>query len=68
MDSGARRECFGLPYGNLIGPLIVGMFLILMGLSFYFGWDFWSYIWPVLIIIIGVLIIAGAIFGYKNRR
>lgn len=67
MDDRARSECFGLPHGNLIGPLIGGTILILIGVSFFVGWDFWNYIWPILIIIVGLLIIAGAIYGYKNR-
>lgn len=62
-----RQECFGLPYGNLIMPIIIGVILILLGLSSVYGFEFWTYFWPAIIIIIGILIIAGAIYSTKNR-
>lgn len=68
-DKGYRRqrnECFGLPGGNIIVPLIIGVILILAGLSSIFGFQFWQYLWPALIIVLGLLIIAGAI--YRARR
>jgi uncharacterized membrane protein YvbJ len=61
-----RDECFGLPYGNIIVPLIIGVILILSGLSSIYGFQFWQYLWPALIVLIGLLIIAGAI--YRARR
>ena len=61
-----RDECFGLPHGNIIGPIIFGVILILVGLSSVYGFDIWQYIWPALIVIIGLLIIIGAI--YRARR
>lgn len=61
-----RDECFGLPGGNIIVPLIIGVILILAGLSSIFGFQFWQYLWPALIVLLGLLIIAGAI--YRARR
>jgi len=61
-----REECFGLPNGNIILPVIIGFFLILAGLAYIFEFQFWRYFWPILIIIIGLLIIGGAI--YRTRR
>ncbi len=66
MDDRQRCECFGLPYGNLIGPLIAGIILIMVGLSAFIGWDIWNYLWAVIIIIIGLLIILGAIYSRKR--
>jgi len=66
MDERQRSECFGLPHGNLIGPVIAGIVLIMIGVSSFFGWDFWYYFWPIVIIIVGILIIVGAI--YSRRR
>ncbi len=60
-----RDECFGLPYGGAIAGLIFGMLIILFGLSQAFGWQI--NFWPVLVIIIGILIIAGAIYGLTRR-
>jgi uncharacterized membrane protein YvbJ len=61
-----RDECFGLPSGNIIGPLIAGVVLILVGLSAIYGFQYLRYLGPVLIVLIGLLIIAGAI--YRSRR
>jgi uncharacterized membrane protein YvbJ len=61
-----RDECFGLPHGNIIGPVIIGIILILVGLSSIYGFEIWRYLWPALIVIIGILIIVGAI--YSTRR
>lgn len=57
-----RRE-FGFPYGRLIFPLIIGIILILWGVSDLFGIDLWRYIWPIIAIVLGILIILGAVFG-----
>jgi len=62
-----REECFGLPHGGLIVGVIVGVFLIIFGLSSIYGFSVWQYIWPIVIVIIGILIIGGAIYSYKNR-
>ncbi|MDY9923010.1 zinc ribbon domain-containing protein [Methanobacterium sp.] len=64
-----RNECFGLPHGNIIGPLIGGIILILIGLASFTGFqNIWTYIWPAIIIIIGLLIIVGAIYGSRRKR
>ncbi|BDZ71592.1 zinc-ribbon domain-containing protein [Methanobacterium petrolearium] len=64
-----RHECFGLPHGNIIGPLIAGVILILLGLASFTGFkNIWTYIWPAIIIIVGLLIIVGAIYGTQRRN
>jgi uncharacterized membrane protein YvbJ len=62
-----RNECFGLPNGGLIVGIIFGAILILFGISSIYGFAFWVYFWPVIIIIVGILIIAGAITNYRRR-
>ncbi|MBI5680301.1 MAG: zinc ribbon domain-containing protein [Methanobacterium sp.] len=63
-----RQECFGLPHGNIIGPLIIGIIFILIGLASLTGFkDIWTYIWPAVIVIVGLLIIFGAIYGTRKR-
>lgn len=59
-------ECFGLPHGGAIAGLIIGIIIILFGLVNIFGWrvDIGAYI-PI---IIGILIVAGAIYGLSRRR
>jgi uncharacterized membrane protein YvbJ len=61
-----RDECFGLPGGNIIAPLIAGVILILVGLSSIYGFQYLQYLGPAIIVLIGLLIIAGAI--YRARR
>ena len=62
------EECFGLPYGGAIAGVIVGLFIILIGLGMVFGLNVWNWLWPTVIIIIGVLIVAGAIYGRRRYR
>jgi uncharacterized membrane protein YvbJ len=63
-----RNECFGLPNGGMIVGILFGILLILFGVSAYYGIDLWRYIWPIIIVIVGILIIAGAISNYARRR
>jgi uncharacterized membrane protein YvbJ len=63
-----RSECFGLPHGNIIVPLIIGVVLILAGLSSFYNFNFLQYFWPFIIVIIGILIILGAIYGARRRN
>ena len=63
-----RNECFGLPNGGLIVGIIFGALLILFGISSIYGFAFWRYVWPIVIVIVGILIIAGAITSYNRRR
>ncbi|MFX1561739.1 MAG: zinc-ribbon domain-containing protein [Promethearchaeota archaeon] len=63
-------ECFGLPYGSAICGIIVGFFIILWALS-YFVPTFQilgTYSGPIFLGIVGVLIIAGAIYSISRRR
>ena len=62
-----RNECFGLPGGNIIVPLIIGALLILAGLSSIFGFSL-QFLGPAIIILIGLLIIAGAIYRARRRN
>ena len=68
-----EEDCFGLPYGNAIWGLLCGSIIIISGLSWFLGMDL-SILWsttigPFIIIFIGILIIAGAIYSItrKNR-
>ncbi len=63
-----RNECFGLPHGGLIIGILFGVLLILFGLSSYYGFAIWDYIWPIVIVIVGILIIISAIYNYTRRR
>jgi uncharacterized membrane protein YvbJ len=60
-------ECFG-GRNRMTWPLLIGAFLILMGLSTLledmFWWAGWDTLWPLFIIAIGVLIVSNA---YSRR-
>lgn len=68
----AEQECFGLPHGGAIVGIVVGAIILLWGgtmLAQQAGWieqtpDFWY----IIIIIIGILIVAGAIYKITRPR
>ncbi len=62
----AEEECFGLPHGGSIAGLIIGVIIILVGLSWFTGFE-WGLFWPVIVIIFGILILAGAVYGLSRR-
>jgi len=63
----AEEECFGLPHGGAIVGLIIGLIIILAGFSWLAGIDIGRYVWPLVVIIFGILIVAGALYGYSRR-
>lgn len=60
-----ENECFGLPRGGAIFGLFIGIIIIIFGLQQIFGLDI--ELGPFIIIIIGILILAGAIYGLSRR-
>ena len=60
-----RDECFGLPRGGAIFGLFIGLIIIIVGLQQFFGWEI--DVGPFAIIIVGILFIAGAIYGLSRR-
>ncbi len=61
------NECFGLPYGGAIAGLVFGIIIILVGLAIFTGLQIWDYLGPAIMVIVGVLIIAGALYGLRRR-
>jgi hypothetical protein len=68
----AKQECFGLPHGGAIAGivfgviiLIFGVFLVLQQTGVIVGADF---PWFLLVIILGVLMIAGAIYTMSRSK
>lgn len=62
-----EKECFGLPHGGVIFAVIIGFVIILFGLSSFVGQDLSKWIWPSILVIIGALIIVGALYGMRRR-
>lgn len=62
-----KEECFGLPHGGLIVGVIFGTLLIIIGISAILKIDIGYIIGPSIMIIIGILIIVGAIYKILKR-
>jgi len=62
----AEKECFGLPHGSLIFGLIIGIIIILIGVTSLAGIEL--EFWPLIIIIFGLLIFGGAIYSLTQKR
>jgi hypothetical protein len=61
-----RDECFGIPNSRAIVGIVFGLLVVVWGLSLLFGWEinFMAFI----VLIFGVLIIAGSIYRLSKRR
>ena len=63
-----ESECFGLPHGGAIGGLVIGLIIILLGVTSVLGIDFGDYLWAFIIIIFGTLMVAGALYSMGRKR
>jgi len=66
-----EQECFGLPHGGAFVGIAIGVIILL--------WGFWeimrafnpsfpaAQIWPIALVIFGILIVIGAIYGLSRR-
>ena len=63
-----ENECFGLPHGGSIAGLVIGLIIILWGVTSVLDIDFGSYLWAVVIVIFGTLMVAGALYSMSRRR
>ena len=63
-----ESECFGLPNGGIIASIVFGAIIVLVGLALFLRTQFNISVdfWPFILIIIGILIVAGAL--YRRRR
>jgi hypothetical protein len=61
-----ENECFGLPKGGAIFGLFIGIIIIIVGLQQIFRWRI--NIGPFVIIMFGLLVLAGAIYGLTRRK
>jgi hypothetical protein len=60
-DPPHRDECFGLPGGNAIPGIIFGLIVVLLGISWLLGLQFWQLFWNVfwglVLIVVGIWIV-----------
>jgi len=59
-------ECFGLPRGGAIFGLFIGIIIIIVGLQQVFDWQI--DVGPLATIVVGLLFVAGAIYGLIRRK
>lgn len=61
-----RDECFGLPNSRAIVGIVIGLLVVIWGLSMLLGWEinFMAF----LVLIFGVLIVAGSIYRLSKKR
>ena len=66
-----ENECFGIPRGGTIVGIFIGIIINLVGLNYFLQVLYpdmpsipW---WPFIIIMFGVLMIIGAIYGLRRR-
>jgi hypothetical protein len=68
---GGRRvedECFGLPHGGIIVGLIIGIIVILWGLTQVPGLLPENFeLWWLIVIVFGVLLVAGSLYRLSRR-
>jgi amino acid transporter len=64
-------ECFGLPHGGAIAGIVIGALILLWGFMQLAQQQRWIEqgisIWWIVLIIIGVLMIAGAVYRASRR-
>lgn len=63
-----ESECFGLPNGGMIVAIVIGVIIILAGLTLFLQitYNIKIDIGPLVLIIVGILILAGAL--YRRRK
>jgi len=68
----AEQECFGLPHGGAIAGIVFGVLILLWGLMMLLQqtgiiavtFEFWY----IIIIVIGILVVAGAIYKMSHSE
>jgi LPXTG-motif cell wall-anchored protein len=59
-------ECFGLPGGNVILGILIGLAIIFVGARELLGWT--TDVGPYAAILLGLLFIAGGFYGMSRRK
>jgi len=68
-EKGVEEECFGIPHGGTIVGIIVGVAIILFGMAIALGvQNVERWIWPFILVVGGLLIIIGALYGLRRRQ
>ena len=62
-------ECLGIPRRSSVASLVFGIIIILVGLSLFIQevYDIAIPWWPLIIVLFGILVIIGALYGFRRR-
>jgi uncharacterized membrane protein YvbJ len=63
-----ENECFGLPHGGSIAGLVIGLIIILWGVTTVLDINFGNYLWAIVVVIFGTLMVAGALYSMNRKR
>jgi len=61
-----ESECFGLPHGGSIAGLVIGLMIILWGVTSVLHVEF--PLWAFIVIIFGSLMVAGALYSMNRSH
>jgi len=61
-------ECFGIPYGGALIGLIIGVFIIIIGLAIALKLEIWRWIGTFILIIVGLAIIIGLSWDFAADK
>lgn len=61
-----ESECFGLPHGGSIAGLVLGLMIILWGVTSVLGVEF--PFWAFIVIVFGSLMVAGALYTMNRKN
>ena len=62
----AENECFGIPNVGTIFGIIIGIIIVLVGISMMPGIDL--KVWPLMLLCFGVIVVAGSLYSLKQNR
>ncbi|MEM2897352.1 MAG: hypothetical protein QXG01_07295 [Candidatus Bathyarchaeia archaeon] len=63
-----EEMCFGLP--KPLGTLVIGVFIIIIGVWLLIK-EYYKIpieLWPLILILLGILVIIGAIYGIRQKK
>ncbi len=68
LESVPKRNVLAYPHGGAIAGIIFGIIILVFGFAWLTGVDIWANIGPFMAILVGLLIVADAIYGVTRRR
>ena len=68
----AEQDCFGLPHGGAIAGIVIGAIILIWGITMLLQQTGYiadaSFPWYIIIVVVGILIVAGAIYRITHSQ